>query len=104
MPDPLLALTDIARSFDVSPPWLDRVLERKPRALLKAAKAMKHGMKYERGEGENWRGVPAEIHLDHALRHIALWKQGHRSEDHVGHIGNRMLMWGELTEGGADGE
>ena len=32
----LLELTDVARSFDVSPPWLDRVLERKPRALLKA--------------------------------------------------------------------
>jgi peptide/nickel transport system ATP-binding protein len=32
----LLTLTDVARSFDVSPPWLDRVLERKPRLLLKA--------------------------------------------------------------------
>ena len=32
----LLELTDVARTFDVSPPWLDRVLERKPRALLKA--------------------------------------------------------------------
>ena len=34
--EPLLELTDVARTFDVSPPWLDRVLERKPRALLKA--------------------------------------------------------------------
>jgi peptide/nickel transport system ATP-binding protein len=32
----MLRLTDVARTFDVSPPWLDRVLERKPRALLKA--------------------------------------------------------------------
>jgi peptide/nickel transport system ATP-binding protein len=32
----LLNLTDVARTFDVSPPWLDRVLERKPRLLLKA--------------------------------------------------------------------
>jgi peptide/nickel transport system ATP-binding protein len=32
----LLTLTDVARTFDVSPPWLDRVLERKPRALLRA--------------------------------------------------------------------
>ncbi len=32
----LLELVDVARTFDVSPPWLDRVLERKPRALLKA--------------------------------------------------------------------
>jgi peptide/nickel transport system ATP-binding protein len=33
---PLLRLDDIARTFDVSPPWLDRVLERKARVLLKA--------------------------------------------------------------------
>jgi peptide/nickel transport system ATP-binding protein len=36
MSDVLLELIDVARTFDVSPPWLDRVLERKPRALLKA--------------------------------------------------------------------
>jgi peptide/nickel transport system ATP-binding protein len=33
---PLIELVDVARHFDVSPPWLNRVLERKPRALLKA--------------------------------------------------------------------
>ena len=33
---PLVVLTDVARTFDVSPPWLERVLERQPRALLKA--------------------------------------------------------------------
>ena len=36
MSDAFLELADVARTFDVSPPWLDRVLERKPRALLKA--------------------------------------------------------------------
>src|SRR5437762_2140639 len=36
MNEPLLELTDVARYFDVSPPWLDRVLERKDRAVLKA--------------------------------------------------------------------
>src|SRR5438876_10073677 len=33
---PLVELIDVARHFDVSTPWLNRVLERKPRALLKA--------------------------------------------------------------------
>ncbi|TMG82303.1 MAG: ATP-binding cassette domain-containing protein [Betaproteobacteria bacterium] len=33
---PLVELIDIARYFDVSPPWLNRLLEGKPRALLKA--------------------------------------------------------------------
>jgi peptide/nickel transport system ATP-binding protein len=32
----LLELRDVARSFDVSPPWLDRVLERRGRVTLKA--------------------------------------------------------------------
>jgi peptide/nickel transport system ATP-binding protein len=36
MAETLLALTDLARTFDVSPPWLDRLLEHKSRALLKA--------------------------------------------------------------------
>jgi peptide/nickel transport system ATP-binding protein len=36
MAEALLALNDVARTFDVSPPWLDRMLERRPRALLKA--------------------------------------------------------------------
>ena len=32
----LLTLTGVARYFDVSPPWLNRVLERKGRVILKA--------------------------------------------------------------------
>src|SRR5450631_306575 len=33
---PLLELIDVARYFDVSAPWLNRMLERKPRQVLKA--------------------------------------------------------------------
>jgi peptide/nickel transport system ATP-binding protein len=32
----LLELKGVSRTFDVSPPWLNRVLERKPRVLLRA--------------------------------------------------------------------
>ena len=67
------------------------------KALLRAAATMEHGMKYERAVADNWRQVPAWRHLDHALRHIALWQSGDRTEDHVGHALNRMLMWGELV-------
>jgi len=34
--DVLLELRGVSRTFDVSPPWLNRVLERKPRVLLRA--------------------------------------------------------------------
>ena len=33
---PLVELTDVAKYFDVSAPWLNRVLERQPRLLLHA--------------------------------------------------------------------
>jgi peptide/nickel transport system ATP-binding protein len=33
---PLLELVDVARYFDVSAPWLNRVLEHKPRQVLRA--------------------------------------------------------------------
>jgi peptide/nickel transport system ATP-binding protein len=36
MAEPLLVLSDVARSFDVSPPLLERLLERRPQMLLKA--------------------------------------------------------------------
>ena len=32
---PLVKAHDLAKTFDVSPPWLNRVMERKPRQLLK---------------------------------------------------------------------
>ena len=33
---PLVQAHDLAKTFDVSPPWLNRVIERKPRQLLHA--------------------------------------------------------------------
>jgi peptide/nickel transport system ATP-binding protein len=36
MTQPILELKNVARYFDVSPPWLDRVLEGKGRVILKA--------------------------------------------------------------------
>jgi peptide/nickel transport system ATP-binding protein len=45
---PLVELVDVARYFDVSPPWLNRLLERKPRMLLKAV----DGVSLEIARGE----------------------------------------------------
>jgi peptide/nickel transport system ATP-binding protein len=36
MRDALLEMRGVVRHFDVSPPWLNRVLERRPRAMVKA--------------------------------------------------------------------
>ncbi len=48
MTDPLLTLTGVARYFDVSPPWLNRVLERRGRVILKAVDGV--DLEIRRGE------------------------------------------------------
>src|SRR6266508_5393545 len=50
MSDPLLTLTEVTRTFDVSPPWLNRVLERRSRVLLKAV----DGVSFSIGAGETF--------------------------------------------------
>ena len=44
----LLQVTNLAKTFDVSAPWLNRVLERKPKALLKAVDGVSFSI--ERGK------------------------------------------------------
>jgi peptide/nickel transport system ATP-binding protein len=44
----LVQANDLAKSFDVSPPWLNRVLERKPRVQLKAVDGVSFSI--ERGK------------------------------------------------------
>lgn len=48
MTAPLLELHDVARTFDVSAPWLNRLLERRPRTLLHAVDGV--SLAIERGE------------------------------------------------------
>ena len=47
-PSPLLSLSDVGRDFDVSRPWLNRVVERAPRQLLRAV----DGVSFEVRRGE----------------------------------------------------
>ena len=47
-PQPLVRATDLAKTFDVSPPWLNRVIERKPKMLLKAVNGVSFDI--ERGK------------------------------------------------------
>ena len=47
-PTPLVQAHDLARTFDVSPPWLNRVLEGKPRQLLNAV----DGVSFDIGKGQ----------------------------------------------------
>jgi peptide/nickel transport system ATP-binding protein len=46
--EPLVVVEDITKVFDVSPPWLNRVIERRPRTLLRAV----DGVSFEIARGE----------------------------------------------------
>jgi peptide/nickel transport system ATP-binding protein len=46
--EPLVVVEDIMKVFDVSPPWLNRVIERRPRTLLRAV----DGVSFEIARGE----------------------------------------------------
>jgi hypothetical protein len=40
----------------------------------------------------NWqKGIPASVMLNHAIRHIYLWLEGDRSEDHLAHAAWNIL-------------
>ena len=47
-PAPLVIAHDLAKTFDVSPPWLNRVVERKPRQMLNAVDGV--SFEIERGK------------------------------------------------------
>lgn len=50
MTKPLLQVKNLSRSFDVSKPWLNRVIERSPKAYLKAV----DDVSFEIGKGETF--------------------------------------------------
>jgi hypothetical protein len=51
MTAPLVKVDDLAKTFDVSPPWLNRVLERKPRQFVHAV----DGVSFSIHAARRWR-------------------------------------------------
>ena len=72
----------------------DRIEERfdliPPTAMMAVAKAMAQGAR--RYGDYNWQGLPMENILNHAMRHIVLYMEGDRDEDHLGHAAANLMM------------
>lgn len=65
-----------------------------PLGLQAVAEAMATGgARYGTG---NWRGLPKEVMVNHAIRHLVLWLAGDRSEPHASHAAANCLMLHEL--------
>jgi len=63
-----------------------------PAALLRVAGVMREGA--EKYAVDNWRHVPTDVHLNHAIRHLLLMAAGATStgEDHMAHALCRVAM------------
>ena len=59
--------------------WLDEIAE----GLTTGA---------EKHPGETWRSIPAEEHAARALRHLAMWLAGDRSDSHIINASMRCMM------------
>ena len=67
-----------------------RVLEQVPDALIRIAKTLEEGVaKYPMN---NWRLIPEEDHLNHALIHLYALEKGDEQDDHLGHFLTRIMM------------
>ncbi len=60
------------------------------KSLLHIANILDAGAK--KYGANNWRGLPAEDHINHALVHILAHEAGDTQDDHLGHAACRMLM------------
>lgn len=61
-----------------------------PLALFRIAEIQKGGD--EKYGPDNWRRLPVEDHINHALAHIFGHQAGDRSDDHLGHAATRLLF------------
>jgi len=59
-------------------------------ALFNMAQVYAEGAK--KYEPDNWRKIPVEEHLNHAISHIYAHLAGDTQEDHIGHAQCRMNM------------
>lgn len=67
-----------------------------PNTLIDIAKTMEYGAtKGNNGKGypkDNWRLIPVEDHINHALIHLFAAERGDTQDDHMAHFYTRLMM------------
>ena len=64
--------------------------QKQAKRLLAIAKVLKEGA--EKYEANNWRLIPQEEHLNHAIIHWLAYTIGDESDDHLAHFVTRIMM------------
>lgn len=59
-------------------------------SILEIAKVLRVGA--DKYGANNWRAIPVEDHINHALTHLYGWLAGDRSENHLVNAGCRVLF------------
>ena len=80
-----LAIEDVYPQTD-SIPHIAKVADR----LLTISKVLKEGA--DKYEPNNWRLIPSEAHLSHALTHYLAFLVGDKQDDHLAHFLCRLMM------------
>lgn len=60
------------------------------KALVRIAKVLQYGA--DRYEPNNWRLIPQESHINHALIHLVAHLMGDKQDDHLDHALCRLMM------------
>lgn len=75
----------IVPSDDACGYWSDEL-----KSILKIGKVLQYGV--GRYEANNWRLIPQEEHINHALIHYVAYLMGDTQDDHVDHCMCRLMM------------
>ena len=62
-----------------------------PEALTAIALVMEEGVKNGR-DASNWRKIPLNVQINHAIAHLVAWMRGETDEDHLAHACVRLCM------------
>lgn len=63
-----------------------------PLALRELARVLHEGAKVYGEGGDNWRRIPVNDHLNHAVAHVYRFLEGDMSEDHLPHAFCRLMF------------
>lgn len=66
------------------------IMDKYSNALMQIAKVLEYGA--SRYSPNNWRLIPEEDHLNHALIHLYALEEGDTQDDHLGHFLTRIMM------------